>query len=32
MFFFNLRGCSGQLAHISTNPTSPEVNDDVNFQ
>ena len=31
-FFFYQRGCSGQLAYISTNFMGPEINDNVNFQ
>jgi hypothetical protein len=31
-FFFLLRGCPGQLARTSTNPTGPEVNDHVSLQ
>jgi hypothetical protein len=32
IFFLVQRGCPGQLARISTNPTSPEVNDHVSLQ
>jgi hypothetical protein len=32
LFFLVLRGCPDQLAHTSTNPTGPEVNDHVNLQ
>jgi len=31
-FFFFYRGCPGQLARTSTNPTGPEVNDHVSLQ
>jgi len=31
-FFFDYRGCPGQLARTSTNPTGPEVNDHVSLQ
>jgi len=31
-FFFYFRGCPGQLARTSTNPTGPEVNDHVSLQ
>jgi len=31
-FFLVLRGCPGQLARTSTNPTGPEVNDHVSLQ
>jgi len=31
-FFFDYRGCPGQLACTSTNSTGPEVNDHVSLQ
>ena len=31
-FFFDYRGCPGQLARTSTNLTGPEVNDHVSLQ
>jgi len=31
-FFFFSRGCPGQLARTSTNPTAPEINNHVSFQ
>jgi hypothetical protein len=31
-FFFYYRGCPGQLARTSNNPTGPEVNDHVSLQ
>jgi len=31
-FFLIYRGCLGQLACTSTNPTGPEINDHVSFQ